>query len=180
MIKHGHAKDPWRGGMTPTYRTWGKMKNRCSDPNGGAWHRYGGRGIKVCERWHKFENFLADMGERPKGLTLDRINNDGNYEPGNCRWVSHKENCNNTSVTKKIAGLSLTHISERFGIPKNILEARHRRGQPILGVMKVINGKVVFQNISRKNEGSYLICSPYRNRWIDKNGIERYEIRKGR
>lgn len=78
------------------YKVWSTMRHRCNNSNDPNYKYYGGRGIKVCERWDKFENFLSDMGFRPKGkMTLDRINNDGNYEPGNCRWVTHKENCQN-------------------------------------------------------------------------------------
>ena len=80
---------------TSTYRTWCAMLQRCNNPNCATYKYYGARGIKVCERWELFENFLKDMGLRPDKLTIDRIDNDGNYEPGNCRWVTHKENCNN-------------------------------------------------------------------------------------
>jgi len=90
---HGYSKK--NGKRTPTYGSWFNMKQRCLNENNPAYIRYGGRGIMVCERWMKFENFLADMGKRPEGLTLDRINNDSNYEPSNCRWSTRKEQANN-------------------------------------------------------------------------------------
>lgn len=83
---HGHHVN---GRPSRTYRTWRSMVQRCADPNNISYKYYGGRGIKVCERWQKFENFLADMGERPQGMTLDRYpDNNGNYEVGNCRWAT--------------------------------------------------------------------------------------------
>lgn len=86
-----------RHGMTytSTHKVWSDMIGRCTNKNHKSFKYYGGRGIKVCEKWLTFENFYADMGHRPEGLQIDRTNNDGNYEPGNCRWVKPKENINN-------------------------------------------------------------------------------------
>jgi hypothetical protein len=84
-------------GMSGTreWNSWCAMIQRCENPNHDAHAHYGGRGITVCERWHSFENFLADMGERPEDKTLDRIDNDGNYEPDNCRWATALEQRHN-------------------------------------------------------------------------------------
>ena len=91
-IKHGMCK-------TATYKAWQHLIDRCKNPNDKKYKYYGGRGIKICERWlsenNGFVNFFADMGEKPKGLTLERMDNDGNYEPGNCKWATYKEQNNN-------------------------------------------------------------------------------------
>lgn len=80
---------------TPTYRSWSHMKGRCTDKNHHAYDRYGGRGINICDRWNKFENFLEDMGDRPKGTSIDRIDNSRGYCKENCRWATPKEQAAN-------------------------------------------------------------------------------------
>lgn len=93
----GSAQATHRLTRTPEYAAWSAMKHRCSNPANRFFHRYGGRGVSVCERWwESFENFFADMGSRPSGRhSIDRINNNGNYEPNNCRWATHRQQCEN-------------------------------------------------------------------------------------
>src|SRR5215467_599647 len=87
--KHGHAR---RGNHNPLYDVWTEMRSRCRNPNHHSYKNYGGRGIKVCKRWLKFENFLTDVGARPPSTSLDRYpNNNGNYKPSNVRWATRKE-----------------------------------------------------------------------------------------
>lgn len=121
-----------RHGMTgaPEWLAWASMKARCSNPNTRGFANYGGRGIKVCERWTSFENFIADMGVRPtSGHQLDRIDNDGDYEPGNCRWATRKENMRNRRVTKRYDGMTLREIADATGANYNTLKTRARRGK---------------------------------------------------
>lgn len=123
---------------TDTYSSWVNMKSRCLNPRATHYENYGGRGIRVCERWLRFANFLTDMGERPAGMTLDRINNNGNYEPGNCRWATVAEqNRNQRRPTGHVGGASLvalgqvktlTEWSASTGLSVNALRKRIQRG----------------------------------------------------
>jgi hypothetical protein len=117
---------------SPAYCSWQDMKTRCYNPRRDKYLRYGGRGIRVCDRWLHFVNFLEDMGERPPGHTLDRIDNDGNYEPGNCRWATPTVQSNNNSRNKKIviAGVEKTQTQwcRHYGISLFTFRSRLLRG----------------------------------------------------
>lgn len=124
------SKIKTRHGMnkTPTHRTWISMRRRCNEASHDQYKYYGGAGIKVCERWQdSFENFLADMGERPEGMTLDRKDPKGDYEPSNCRWATQKEQMNNTTRSVKFEGKTLTEWSEELGIQYATLSYRLRK-----------------------------------------------------
>lgn len=148
-FKHGQSRAKSR---SRTYKSWVAMKSRCYDSRHEAYYRYGGRGILVCDRWFEsFENFYADMGERPAGMSLDRFpNSDGNYEPGNCRWTTQIEQSRNRSgnnfveidgQTKTLAewcliyGQPYTRVRARLQSgwePKTALEAKRNE----LGLMR--------------------------------------------
>ena len=95
--RHGCNTTTYR---SPEYSSWNSMKQRCLNPNSKDYANYGGRGISVCDSWQdSFQQFFEDMGIRPEGTTLDRMDNDGNYEPGNCRWATAKEQNSNRRAT---------------------------------------------------------------------------------
>ncbi len=116
---------------TTTYASWSRMLMRCQNPNVRQYQWYGARGIKVCDRWKTFKNFYTDMGDRPRGMTLDRIDNDGNYEPSNCRWatnsVQHHNKRSNHLITFNGETLNLTDWANCIGISKVTLCARLTR-----------------------------------------------------
>ena len=128
FTKHG-------GYRTREYKSWNAMMQRCGNPNNKSWPDYGGRGITVCDRWKGadgYHNFVADMGPRPGGMTLEREDSSGHYEPSNTRWATPKEQQNNRRVNVFIthAGvtLSLTEWSERLGLSRNAVSERLRKG----------------------------------------------------
>lgn len=114
---------------TLQYRIWNSMIQRCTNVQNPAYARYGGRGIAVCERWmQSFEVFYSDMGDRPKGMTLDRVDTDGDYEPGNCRWATAKEQARNTRSNRMLSfrgeSKCLQEWSDAIGIDKSSLRER--------------------------------------------------------
>jgi hypothetical protein len=121
---------------TPERESYGAMMNRCYNPNATNYKYYGGRGIKVSERWKgNFQNFRADLGPRPPGCTLDRINNNGDYEPGNVRWATKIEQANNQSTTHLVAvdgrPASVSQLSRDTGVDRRTLHKRLKSGWDI-------------------------------------------------
>jgi hypothetical protein len=116
---------------TPGYSSWKSMLCRCLYQTHPAYHRYGGRGITVCERWREFPAFFADMGPRPDGMTLERIDSDGNYEPANCKWATHQEQQNNTRTNRflDVEGerLTIAQLARKQGINYETLYARLKK-----------------------------------------------------
>jgi hypothetical protein len=123
-LKHGFSS-------TSTYHTWNAMIGRCLKPTHRAFKHYGGRGIRVCDRWKTFLNFLADMGERPKGLTLDRVDNDGHYQPENCRWTTQFVQCSNQRKTRLVVvdgeDVCLREAARRVGVSHSAISERAKR-----------------------------------------------------
>lgn len=116
----------------PLYSVWQGMRGRCLNPNSKAWPDYGGRGITICERWNSFAAFAADMGERPPGYSLDRIENDGPYSPGNCHWADKKTQQRNQrrAVYVMVDGRRYRAIvlAEMAGVKTDTIIERARRG----------------------------------------------------
>lgn len=130
--KHGHKK---RSGMSLEYKTWLRMKQRCENPKSGDYSNWGGRGIVVCDRWQTFEHFLADMGERPAAdATIDRIDPNGNYEPGNCRWATPVEQASENRrdlIPVTIEGVAYPSVDaacRAFGSSPSLAHCRMRAG----------------------------------------------------
>jgi len=121
-----------RQSRTREYASWYCMHSRCYDTRHHNYPRYGQRGICVCERWHDFQLFIDDMGPRPEGMTLDRIDSDGNYEPSNCRWATHTEQCQNrrNSIALEIYGVrkNLSQWARDSGIDAPVLWQRMKMG----------------------------------------------------
>lgn len=126
--KHGHSKV---GNRSSEYQTWYSMKQRCENKNNTAWDNYGGRGITVCEEWQDFSAFLDDMGTKPFGYSIERIDNNSGYSKDNCRWASRKEQQRNRreNIMFEFNGKTqcLTEWSEELGIsPATVFSRLHR------------------------------------------------------
>jgi len=127
---------------TLVYKAWVMMHQRCKNPKNSAFHYYGSRGIKVCARWESFQNFIDDMGERPKGMSLERKNNDGDYEPGNCVWATAAEQSKNRRFRSTILmngkALTIAAAAPKLGLSYRQLLYRLRVGKAPIGVKRNI------------------------------------------
>lgn len=144
FLKHGYARTDHK---TATYRSWIAMRTRCGNPNIPKYQDYGGRGIRVCERWNSFESFLADMGERPPGMSIDRIDNDGDYCPENCKWSTNKEQCRNQRWTVRLTYNGETKTRQEwcevYGIKLSTLRERLLRGWTLDQVFNTPNDSYI-------------------------------------
>lgn len=146
--RHGHTK---RGKQSKSYKAWYHIIQRCTNPNDNNYNNYGDRGIKVYKKWLKFENFLEDMGEAPKGLQIDRINNNKGYYKENCRWATPKQNSRNKRDNRLILyGGKIQCISawaEELNISSGTLSSRLNRGWSVR--------RAFITPIKRKNYNGY-------------------------
>ena len=135
MEKTGRKKAYINNVRQKLHRVWDAMIQRCTNPNALAYKYYGGRGIRVCDEWMSYQQFYLDMGDPPKGMQLDRVDNNGNYSPDNCRWVSCKENQRNKRDNHVIKYRGeekcLEEWAECTGQKANTIHTRIRRGWPI-------------------------------------------------
>jgi hypothetical protein len=135
MCSLGRQRSRRTTGVKLTLSSYNAMRKRCLNVNDAAYPRYGGSGVKICDRWlESFDNFLADMGERPgRRFSIDRIENEGNYEPGNCRWASARAQARNqrTNVLLQLGDevLCISEWAEKLGIPQGVISRRHRSGK---------------------------------------------------
>jgi hypothetical protein len=143
LIKHGHSHSERYDGESPTYKSWVSMKQRCNNPKNPGYKNYGGRGITVCERWLKFENFLEDMGERPHRLSLDRIDNNKGYYKENCRWATRNEQNRNqrSNINISLDGklLCLKDYCKQKNINYSMVIVRLSRGWSLKNAVNIQN-----------------------------------------
>lgn len=156
-----------------TYQCWCDMRDRCNNPKHPRYARYGGRGIKVCQRWGSFENFVLDMGLKPAGMTIERIDNNGNYTPKNCKWATYREQNKNkvttTTYTYKGKTQTIEEWAAEYGMGRTTLSNRiHRDGRTIAEALEQPVGKL------RRNKLDMDKARQIRR--LDAQGVSRAEL----
>lgn len=180
-LTHGHTTGRKH---SPTYSSWLHLRQRCNNPKNGRWHSYGGRGIRVCQRWNEFAPFLADLGQRPDSQhSIDRIDNDGHYSCGrceecianrwlmNCRWATREQQYENTRATKRILVggklITLREAAELSGLSKTVIKSRLELGMsPEMAVFRPFGVKLKADDVRAirqayaNGEGTYRQLAP--------------------
>jgi hypothetical protein len=159
VLKHGYTSK--KSPKYATYQVWGSLRQRCLNPKSLAFDNYGGRGISVCARWDSFENFLADMGEKPEGMQLDRIDNDGNYEPSNCRWATREVQARNRSSNRLLTLNGKTQCmqewADELGIGYSALKWQIRTGRTLEQAIEACKSAKdpAYRGVSQTKEGNW-------------------------
>ena len=132
LTKHGQCTTNKKH---PLYATWNSMRSRCNNKNSGSYHKYGGRGIKICPEWEDFETFVLDMGNRPNWFSIDRIDNDKGYSKDNCRWADIKTQANNTRHNRLIlykgVEYTISELATKYGFESSTLRHRLNKGYDV-------------------------------------------------
>lgn len=163
LPKHKHSIAKYKR----EYNSWYSMKQRCTNPDKDNYFAYGGKGITVCHRWlDSFDNFVEDMGKRPEGTTLDRIDSSGNYEPSNCKWSTYSEQTLNTTSTYWIDDngeeICLTHFAKKYKIPPTTLKHRIKNGLSLDDLKTPPKEKLVYKiSYNGKEYGQREICREF-------------------
>jgi len=178
FYKHGHInRNTDNDGVvtishSSTYNSWINMKSRCYDENNNNFYLYGARGVSISDDWlHSFDNFLRDMGERPDGMELDRINTNGNYEKGNCRWVTKKVNMRNRRNSRNLTFNGETKTihawAEDLGIDPEVIISRYKRGNSVERILRKDIAKPVEKRMITYNGETLSVAD-----WARKTGIK--------
>ena len=166
VVKINKSRATHNETKTKFYVVWRNMRNRCLSKKSNQFKNYGGRGIKICKKWEKFENFKRDMLPTYKeGLSLDRINNNGNYSPSNCRWATIKTQSQNKRINKKYKGVCISEHSRRLGGHRDLVHRRLKLGWTLKRACETPMKDIKLYNGKRLSEWSKISGINYRTLW---------------